>query len=181
MPRYAAFLRAINVSGSRITNEGLRASFEVVGFEDVSTFRASGNVIFDDETGDSVKAISERIETGLSKELGYEVPTYLRNAKQMLAIAAYEPFDAKDLKRSDGKLQVALLHSTLTAAQRKRVLAFATDADLLTIRGTELYWLPSGGMADSELDLNALAKITGPWTMRTKGTMEQIAAKWFEG
>ena len=46
MPRYAAFLRGINVVGSRISNKELAAPFEAIGFEDVATFRASGNVIF---------------------------------------------------------------------------------------------------------------------------------------
>ena len=32
-------------------------------------------------------------------------------------------------------------------------------------------------MLDSELDLKALETALGPWTMRTMGTIEQIAAK----
>ena len=43
MPRYAAFLRGINVGGHRVKNTELRALFEAMGFADVHTFRASGN------------------------------------------------------------------------------------------------------------------------------------------
>ena len=53
----------------------------------------------------------------------------------------------------------------------------AGEEDRLALRGSELYWLPSGGMRDSGLDLRALEAGLGPWTMRTKGTIEQIAAR----
>lgn len=52
-----------------------------------------------------------------------------------------------------------------------------TDEDLLAIEGRELYWLPSGGISESELDLRAIDAALGPGTMRTMGTVEQIAAK----
>ena len=34
-------------------------------------------------------------------------------------------------------------------------------------------------MTDSELDLKAVEKLLGPNTMRTKGTVDEIAARWF--
>ena len=46
MARYAAFLRGMNLGGRRITNRDLAAAVTGLGFEDVETFRASGNVIF---------------------------------------------------------------------------------------------------------------------------------------
>jgi uncharacterized protein (DUF1697 family) len=61
----------------------------------------------------------------------------------------------------------------------KELSAIAGDDDLLAIEGRELYWLPSGGMSDSELDLKALAALLGPITIRTKGTIDQIATKHF--
>ena len=43
--------------------------------------------------------------------------------------------------------------------------------------GRELYWLPSGGVLDSPLDMTSIARVLGQTTIRTKGTVEQIAAK----
>jgi hypothetical protein len=60
---------------------------------------------------------------------------------------------------------------------RKEALGLATDEDRLAIEGSELYWLPSGGISESDLDLKTLEAELGPWTMRTIGTVEQIAAK----
>lgn len=54
----------------------------------------------------------------------------------------------------------------------------STAADRLAIERRELYWLPEGGLSDSELDLKAVAAALGLTTIRTKGTIDQIAAKY---
>ena len=179
MTRYAAFLRGINVGGHRITNDELRKACEAVGLEDVATFRASGNVIFSAEDGEDPDAITERIETGLGKTLGYEVPVFLRTADEVREIAEHQPFATALVERSAGKLQVSLLATTPSAQARKTVLALATENDPLAIHKRELYWLPSGAQLESELDLNTIEAALGTLTKRTKGTMEQVAAKYF--
>jgi uncharacterized protein (DUF1697 family) len=78
---------------------------------------------------------------------------------------------------SKGKLQVAFLLDAPTKKQRKDALDLATDEDRLVIEGCELYWLPSGGMSESELDLKAIGVALGLSTIRTKGTIDQIAAR----
>jgi uncharacterized protein (DUF1697 family) len=176
--RYVAFLRGINIGGRRLKNEALRACCEGIDLSGVAVFRASGNVIFAAADGDA-DDLTARIERGLEESLGYEVVAFLRSAAQVRAIAGHAPFEAELVEASAGKLQVALLPSAPPAAARKRALAMATDEDRLAIRGRELYWLPSGNMSDSTLDLKALESVLGPWTMRTKGTIEQIAAKHF--
>ena len=178
MDRYVAFLRGMNLGGRRITNEDLRSHFEALGCEGVTTFRASGNVVFASD-GETPAKLTRRLEEGLGELLGYEVPVFLRSAKELLAISSYEPFEAKHVEASKGKLQVALLTKKPTAAAAKQALALSTAADRLAIEDRELYWLPDGGLSDSELDLKALVAALGPTTIRTKGTIDQIAAKHF--
>jgi uncharacterized protein (DUF1697 family) len=91
MSGYAAFLRGMNVGGHRISNAELRVHFEQLGLSDVSTFRASGNVIFAD-AGEPPSELVTRIEAGLATALGYDVPVFLRSAKEVLKIAAHQPF-----------------------------------------------------------------------------------------
>jgi uncharacterized protein (DUF1697 family) len=179
VPRYAAFLRAVNLGGHRrVTSDGLKAAFEAAGFDDVACFRASGNVIFAAAESEPDR-ITERVESGLAGAVGFEIPVFLRSEGQVRTIAAHEPFDAGMVASSKGKLQVSLLASKPSASARKQALALATDDDRLAIKGSELYWLPSGGTQRSALDQKALAELIGPATMRTKGTIEQIAAKFF--
>jgi uncharacterized protein (DUF1697 family) len=176
MERYVAFLRGMNLGGRRIKNDELKREFEQLGLDDVSCFRASGNVIFASKEKGEEK-LKRRIEAGLGESLGYKVPVFLRNAAGLEAVSAQEPFDPALLSASKGKLQVAFLPSAPKAKARKQALALASDEDRLAVEGRELYWLPSGGISDSDLDLKAIEAAVGPWTMRTKGTVDQIAAK----
>lgn len=178
MDRYVAFLRGMNIGGRRIKNEELRREFEALGFDDVSCFRASGNVIFAAGEGNEV-ALTARIEAGLGEALGYEVPVFLRAAAELRAIAAHRPFDPNLVEASAGKLQVSLLLKKPKAAARREVLAMANEEDRLAIEGRELYWLPSGGLLESSLDLKAIDTLLDLSTRRTKGTIDQIAAKHF--
>jgi uncharacterized protein (DUF1697 family) len=179
MPRYAAFLRGMNLGRRRITNDDLRTHVEALGFTDVRTFRASGNVIFDAAARDSVAEVALRLESGLGTALSYDVPVFARSADQVRAMAAFEPFSADELAASKGKPQVVLLTQAPKAAARRAARALAPDDDVFVFEAGELHWLPSVGLSDTELDLKALAKAIGPATVRTKGTIELIAAKHF--
>jgi len=182
MSRYVAFLRGMNVGGHRLTNEELREHFEAIGFEQVSTFRASGNVVFAD-VGQPPDALRGRIEDGLASRLGYAVPTFVRADVEVRAIAALQPFAQERPRRPRpergpaGKLQVSLLGVSPTRELRDEVLALAGDEDALAFRERELYWLPSGGMLESALDLDRIDRLLGASTRRTKATIELIAGR----
>jgi uncharacterized protein (DUF1697 family) len=178
---HAAFLRAVNLGATRkAASAELRAAFEAAGFSDVATFRTSGNVVFSTGPKAGLAKLTTRIEDALAEALGFEVPTFVRDARQLKAIAAHEPFPSKAVEASRGKLQVALLRSRPSAKDREAVLALAGDRDLLALRGTELYWLPSGGTQQSSLDMKTIDRLLGPMTMRTLGTIAQLHQKFFD-
>jgi uncharacterized protein (DUF1697 family) len=177
MATHAAFLRGINLGKHRrVKNDALAAALEAIGLDGVATFRASGNLVF--EAADD-SDLAERLEAGLAEALGFEVAVFLRSARQMRAIARRDPFGEAARAASAGKLQVALLPRKPAAAARRQALSLATERDPLAIHGSELFWLPAGRMVESDLDLKALEAAVGPWTMRTMGTIEQIAARHF--
>jgi uncharacterized protein (DUF1697 family) len=168
----------MNVGGHRLTNDELRGHFAAMGFEQVASFRASGNVIFSADA-ESPRVIAERIEQGLAAALGYAVPTFIRAAGEVGAIAAARPFAPEHVRASTGKLHVALLATPASARAQGEVLSLGGDGDRLAFGECELYWLPSGGMLESELDLKAVERLLGAMTLRTKGTIELICAKHF--
>jgi uncharacterized protein (DUF1697 family) len=178
MPRHAAFLRGVNLaSRRRIGSDALRSLFGRMGFRDVATFRASGNVVFDAGRESQAK-LTNRIETGLAESLGFEVTVFLRTAGELRAIARHVPFDRRLVEASQGKLQVVLLSRRAGSAARREVLALATDEDLLAFGDRELYWLPSGGMRDSALSFKSIENVLGPTTTRTKGTIDALTARY---
>ncbi|MGH2834117.1 MAG: DUF1697 domain-containing protein, partial [Solirubrobacteraceae bacterium] len=180
MIRYAAFLRGINLGSRRVTNDRLRACFQGLGLQRPATFRASGNVIFEvDRDPADVAELSSEIEAGLERELGFQVRTFLRDAGEIQAIAAYKPFPEELMGPSEGKLQVMLLERAPSQSASARVLDLASEEDRLAIRGRECYWLPRGRMSDSTLDLKTIASALGEATQRTKATIELIAERHF--
>jgi uncharacterized protein (DUF1697 family) len=176
MPRHVAFLRAINVGGRRACRDQLTTCLESLGFESVTTFRASGNLIFD-APSQSETTLTKRIDDALTESLGYDVRAFLRTAADVHAIAAHNPFPRKVVDAAGGKLQVALLADAPSNAAREEILAMGTEDDRLAIEGTELYWLPSGGQMESDLNLRAIDTLVGENTRRTKSMIGEIASK----
>lgn len=177
MPQYAAFLRGMNIGKRRLKNEELARHFQELGFSQVQTFLASGNVLFqaqDDETS----AVQARIEAGLRQALGYEVPTFLRSGPRLREIAALEPFDAALLAQTQGKHQVALLQRSPGPQERARLASVQTGQDWLHLGPQELHWLPQSGLSDSRLDLTGLERLLGPMTVRTRRTVTRMVDKY---
>jgi uncharacterized protein (DUF1697 family) len=171
MPRYAAFLRGINVGGTRITNEKLREPFAALGFENVETFRAAGNLVFEGPRMSATK-LATQIEERLAADLGFsKAVTFIRTAAEMRALAAADPIP----RRAQQKLHVMFL----LRKPNSKVLDFATKTDPLALGPKEVFWGPEGRMTDSEIDLKGIEKLIGPTTVRTKGTVDEIAARYF--
>jgi uncharacterized protein (DUF1697 family) len=179
VPRYVAFLRAINIGGRRASSQQLAGCLDGSGFTNVANFRASGNLIFDADRAPAPD-LTRRLDEALTVGLGFEVRSFLRTAAQVRAIAAFEPFPPNVRAASKGKLQVALLAKPPPKRTREEVLALATDADPLAISGSELYWLPSGPTMQTDLDLRLLDKLVGDNTRRTKNMISEIAAKFLD-
>lgn len=171
MATYTAFLRAINIGGRRIKGPELCAPFTEMGFENAASFRASGNVVFDAPR----KPSEPRIEEGLEKALGYEVAVFLRSPAEMGELASIEPFEP------GARFHVMFLKKLPPKAKQDEVLALSTEDDKLAFGKRELFWRPRGRMLESELDLQRVGKLIGLNTMRTNGTLAQMAAKYLSG
>ena len=177
MPRYAAFLRAINVGGRVVKMEVLRRVFESLDFAKVETVIASGNVLFD-ASSKSAKALEKAIEKGLHDKLGYAVETFVRTPAEMTAVAEYQPFPARELAAPENVLYVGFLDDEPATAVKKRVLALATDVDEFNLHGRELYWLLRTKFSESKITGNKLERtLEMPTTLRNVTTVRKIAAK----
>jgi uncharacterized protein (DUF1697 family) len=97
MTQYVAFLRAINVGGHIVKMPELQRLFEGMGFFNVATFIASGNVIFESAVDDAHE-LEQIIEKELQEALGYEVVTFLRTLPEVAAIADHKPFPEEEFE-----------------------------------------------------------------------------------
>lgn len=156
----------------------LRALFEALGFSNVETFIASGNVIFDSRST-STKALEKKIEACLKETLGYRVAAFIRSTSELAAIAHYQPFKAADLKAEGNALYIAFVAGEPSVEAKQKLLSFATEVDHLHVSGREVYWLCRRNISESAFSGALLEKTLGMQaTLRNSTTVKKIGSKY---
>ena len=177
MPRYVAFLRAINVGGRIVKMERLRAAFEELGLSQVETFIASGNVIF--ESRANAGTLERKIAQHLHKALGYEVTTFIRSDVELGAIAAHGAFPAAKLVAPETTLFIGLLAAGPSTESQAKLLSYPSKVDEFHFHNRELYWLCRTRASDSEFSGARLEKLLGlRVTVRNANTINRLLAKY---
>jgi len=177
MPRYVAFLRAINVGGHVVKMSALKTLFSGMGFSGVETFIASGNVLFETKAKDAA-LLEKRIGGVLGGALGYEIATFLRTEAEIAALAKYEAFPAAKVAVARahcvGFLAAPLAGVAALAALKK----FETDEDTFHMRGREVFWLCTRRQSDSKFNNARFEKSLGVRaTWRNVRTVSRLAAR----
>ncbi|HJR58136.1 MAG TPA: DUF1697 domain-containing protein [Vicinamibacterales bacterium] len=175
MTRYVAFLRAINVGGHIVKMHELRALCESVPLANVSTFIASGNVIF--ESRKPAAQVEAAIERKLKSALGYEVATMVRSTSDLAGVV--EHVASRKLGPGGGvTLYVGFLKTAPAKETLRAVAALSNDVDVLAIEGRELYWRCNKSFAESTVAGPRLGKIlNGPVTVRNFNTVQRLALR----
>jgi len=91
MAQFAAFLRAVNVGGTgMLPMRELRTLCEGLGFNDVQTHIASGNVVF--ETNQPRSKIVAALQAKLAAHMGKTVGIFVRDADELGSIVSADAF-----------------------------------------------------------------------------------------
>ena len=176
MPRLVAFLRAINVGGHIVPMVKLKGLFEGLGFGEVTTFIASGNVIFASRSA-RIADLERKIERQLSRSLGFEVTTFLRTEAEVATIAAYQPFRPALLEGALA-VNVGLLAQPPSPAAKKALLGYRSPVDDFQVHGREVYWLTRGRQSESpffKVGFERCLKVRA--TVRGLHTLRKLVAK----
>ncbi len=91
MARFVVFLRAINVGGHTVAKAKLQEAFICLGYQNVSTFKQSGNIILETDEANP-NEIKRKVEKKLRELLGYDVAAFVRTIPQLQALVESEPF-----------------------------------------------------------------------------------------
>ncbi len=153
--RYLALLRGVNVGGKNLVRMAdLRAAFEEMGFDDVATYIASGNVLFRAPRQRRERLAAE-IESALSRRFGTELKVVLLTGAMLRGVVDGAPrgFGA-DTDRCD----VIFVRKPLTAAR-----AFAA---IETREGVDRIWKGRGVVYLSRLDAKASSSRISRFVMR---------------
>ena len=156
MPRYVALLRGINLGGHTVKMDRLRALFAELGFKNVETLIASGNVLFDSGSKNAA-ALERKIEAHLEKSLGFPAATYLRTAEQLAAVLEHEAL--QNLRAN--AVYIGFLSEPPSKAAHAKLMSHSTKADEFHVREREVYWLCSTNMSDSPFFRMGIEKALG--------------------
>ncbi|AVT40717.1 DUF1697 domain-containing protein [Plantactinospora sp. BB1] len=93
MGRYAALLRAVNLgSHNRIGMADLRRIVTDLGYDDVTTYLQSGNVVFGAGDDAGPERLADEIRRALADQLGLDVAVMVRSGPELAALAGGNPY-----------------------------------------------------------------------------------------
>ncbi|MEO8060272.1 MAG: DUF1697 domain-containing protein [Burkholderiales bacterium] len=175
MSRCIAFLRAVNVGGRIVKMDALKAQFEALALTNVSTFIASGNVIFETRARD-MAALEQKIEKQLFGAFGFEVHSFVRSVAEVAQIAECRPFDEHEIAKA-ASFVVGFVARPLDAVQLQTVKGFNTELDAFHAQGRELYWMSRNRQSESKFSNAAFERALGlRATFRSIKTVQRLAA-----
>lgn len=172
--RWIALLRGINVGGHNVRMEELRRLFERMGFDDVGSYIASGNIAF--EAKGKAAQLESSIESGLRDALGYDVPTHVRSCAELREVAALEPFS-----RDGRNHNIVFFKEPPSKALAETVLALGGASDDFHVRGREIHWLSQTLMSKSPVGDAFGRAIGSTGTMRNANTVRKLVVRFCNG
>ena len=163
MTRYAAFLRAVNVGGTgKLPMAELVKLAEGLGFANVKTYIASGNLIF--ETSMSAARAKEALAASVALTLGKPADIFIRDTAALKAVISANPFPQAESNR----LMVVLL-DIAPAPSMINAARFKTDEQIALGNGC-LYVHYPAGMGKSKLKIPGAER----GTARNMNTMRKM-------
>lgn len=157
--RYLALLRAVNVGGTgKLPMADLKSMCTALGFANVQTYIASGNVVFESDAP-SVE-IQRKLEVALEKYAGKPVGVFLRTAQELAEVLQRNPFPLAPPNRvivCFCSRIVPLAELTLAAGRKEEQLSLG-----ITPKPAREYFVyyPQG-QAETKLKLPAATESTG--------------------
>ena len=170
---FVALLRGINVGGNNmIRMSSLKASFEKMGFKDVTTYINSGNIIFRSKEGDARK-LEGNIERMLSREYQLACKVVVRSFSEIANLVEHLPKNWGDDER--WRYNVMYLRHSIDSADVLDLLEIKKDIEQVSYCPGTLLW--SGRVSEvTRTSMNKLPgkKIFQDMTVRNLNTTKKL-------
>lgn len=169
MTDYVALLRGVNVGGVTLTMADLAELVRGLGFTNVTTVLASGNVLF--TTPDAASAAKATLEAALRERFGYEAWVHVLTVDAIRDIIAAYPFPRSAERH-------AYVVFAVTPQVRTELLAVTLDPTVEQASAGDgvIYWsVPKGSTLDSAMGKAQSKASYKPWiTTRNLNTLEKL-------
>ena len=117
----------------------------------------------------------------LQAAFGFQVPTMIRTAAEITAIAQYQPFP-KSKHGEKSVLYISFLKEEAEQELQSRLLDLSSPLDEFHIHERQVYWLNHKHQGQSKFTNSKLEKVLKvPATRRNSSTVQKIVAKFFGG
>ena len=142
MARLIVLLRGVNLAGrNRVAMPQLREALEESGFEKVSTYVQSGNVVLSSKA--SPKRVGTDVEKLIAERFGLDISVVVRTRAQLAAVVKRNPFGK--VAKNPKLYQVTFLEKAPPAEVMRKLEAAASGKEQIAHIGRELYaWHPDG-------------------------------------
>ena len=175
MTRYVALLRSVNVAGhGRLAMADLVRSFESLGYDDITTYIQTGNVLFGSSSKSPSRLVSA-IEAQLAQDFGTSPAVLVRTVDDLLRVGASSPY--AQAGADPARHHVTFLAAAPSAARLAAFTAPASGRDELVIDGLEVYVHTPDGYATTKLTGTYLERHLGVRsTTRNWNTVTKLCA-----
>jgi len=152
MKKFIALLRGINVSGQKkIKMSDLKTLFEEDGFQNVTTYIQSGNVIFSAKEKTPAK-LEERISLCIKKQFGFDVKVIVITPGEIENTLKNNPFIKK--KKDFDKLYVIFLSTVPSPVNIEKLNESDFSPEEYIINGKCIYLFVPNGYGKAKLNNN---------------------------
>jgi uncharacterized protein (DUF1697 family) len=166
---YVALLRGVNVGGVNMKMADLAEVVRGLGYDDVKTVLASGNVLF--TTSESADAAKKHLEAALRERFGYEAWVHVLTRTAVAKIVDAYPFP----RSAERHAYVVFI---LKSEVRDELLAVELDPAVEQAEAGNgvIYWsVPKGSTLDSAMGRAQSAGKHKQWlTTRNLNTLEKL-------
>ena len=136
----------------------LRAAFEALGHEDVSTYVQSGNVVFRSPAR-AASSIRAELERGIQDECGLDVVVIVRTRAELAAVFERNPF--RRSRGADQQLHVAFLADRPSRPSIAQLDPHRSPPDEFAVVDRHVYLRCPNGMGRTKLTNDYLERQLG--------------------
>jgi uncharacterized protein (DUF1697 family) len=175
MTRFVVFLRGINVGGHIVKKDKLLEAFISSGFQNVVTYKQSGNVIMETSMT-NIEEIKSKLESKLQSMLGYSVAVFVQTIPHLKNIINQEPFKGQENEGSS--FLVTFLPSVQAIFPLQLPLTIPkSTAKIISSNATEVFSVTHGGGEGALPNSFVESKLKVKSTTRNLNIVKEIVEK----
>ncbi len=155
MNKYLALLRGVNVSGKNLIKmKDFQTLLLESGFDNVSTYIQSGNIIFKSKSTDN-KAIADKMSRLIDEKYSFNIPVIVLTLTELENLIKYNPFTA-EANEEPTKVLISFFTDLPSTELIKKFKAAEYETERFKFEGKYTYLYCINGYGKAKINNNFL-------------------------